>query len=338
MTHRGRAESASPSFSRRGGWPPRRAALARAAVGGAAGVRGRLQRRGAAGAGAHGDERARRGRARDAIGSRAGGVPRRPPGAHLPLVLGPRRPAHRPHPRPLADAVLRPRRRHRLRPHRLPDRRRARLDHPRAGAAARCSTRCASSGTRRRGPSRAGVDRLPGLLLPLPRHGDRDALRAGRAVDHRHHPPARRRPVLRRVLRPRRRRGARDPRARREALPAGRLELGAARRAAGRHGLAPGEGVHRLRLARLQRGDDPLRPRPRLADASRSSRRRGRRGRAPTTGDTFQGQEHLLFAPLFGHQYSHVWIDFRGIRDAYMRGKGIDYFENSRRATLAQRA
>jgi hypothetical protein len=53
---------------------------------------------------------------------------------------------------------------------------------------------------------------------------------------------------------------------------------------------------------------------------------------------TFQGQEHVGFAPLFGHQYSHVWIDFRGIRDAYMRGKGIDYFENSRRATLAQRA
>ena len=25
------------------------------------------------------------------------------------------------------------------------------------------------------------------------------------------------------------------------------------------------------------------------------------------------------FAPLFGHQYSHVWIDFRGIQDAYMR-------------------
>lgn len=52
----------------------------------------------------------------------------------------------------------------------------------------------------------------------------------------------------------------------------------------------------------------------------------------------FQGQEHLAFAPLFGHQYSHVWIDFRGIRDAYMRGRGIDYFENSRRATLSQRA
>lgn len=52
----------------------------------------------------------------------------------------------------------------------------------------------------------------------------------------------------------------------------------------------------------------------------------------------FYGQEHVNFAPLFGHQYSHVWIDFRGIRDEYMRRRGIDYFENSRRATLSQRA
>ena len=53
--------------------------------------------------------------------------------------------------------------------------------------------------------------------------------------------------------------------------------------------------------------------------------------------DRFQGQEFVQFAPLFGHQYSHLWVDFRGIQDAYMRGKGIDYFENSRRATLSQR-
>jgi len=53
---------------------------------------------------------------------------------------------------------------------------------------------------------------------------------------------------------------------------------------------------------------------------------------------TFEGQEHLLFAPLFGHQYSHVWIDFRGIQDEYMKAHGIDYFENSRRATLSQHA
>jgi hypothetical protein len=41
--------------------------------------------------------------------------------------------------------------------------------------------------------------------------------------------------------------------------------------------------------------------------------------------------------PLFIHQMSHVWIDFRGIRDAFMREHGSDYFENSRRATLVHR-
>jgi len=54
---------------------------------------------------------------------------------------------------------------------------------------------------------------------------------------------------------------------------------------------------------------------------------------------TYPGTEpHVGFEPLFGHQYSHVWIDFRGIQDPYIREKGIDYFENSRRATYAQRA
>jgi hypothetical protein len=46
---------------------------------------------------------------------------------------------------------------------------------------------------------------------------------------------------------------------------------------------------------------------------------------------------YLSFAPLFGHQYSHCWIDFRNLADAFMREKGVTYFENSRRATLAQR-
>lgn len=52
----------------------------------------------------------------------------------------------------------------------------------------------------------------------------------------------------------------------------------------------------------------------------------------------FMGYQHLSFAPLFGHQYSHLWIDFRGIQDSTMRALGIDYFENSRRAAYAQRA
>jgi hypothetical protein len=47
-------------------------------------------------------------------------------------------------------------------------------------------------------------------------------------------------------------------------------------------------------------------------------------------------ERYLGFPPLFGHQFSHVWIDFRDIRDVFMRDKGMDYFENSRRATWAQ--
>jgi len=48
------------------------------------------------------------------------------------------------------------------------------------------------------------------------------------------------------------------------------------------------------------------------------------------------GIGHLYAGPLFIHQLSHIWIDFRGIRDAYMRGRDCDYFENSRRATIVQ--
>jgi len=46
---------------------------------------------------------------------------------------------------------------------------------------------------------------------------------------------------------------------------------------------------------------------------------------------------HVVFPPMFGHQYSHMFIDFRGLTDEYMREKDIDYFENSRRATYVQR-
>jgi hypothetical protein len=48
------------------------------------------------------------------------------------------------------------------------------------------------------------------------------------------------------------------------------------------------------------------------------------------------GYDYLFAGPLFTHQLSHTWIDFRGIQDAFMREKGIDYFENSRRATYVQ--
>ena len=48
-------------------------------------------------------------------------------------------------------------------------------------------------------------------------------------------------------------------------------------------------------------------------------------------------RRHLGCAPLFTHQYSEMWIDFRGIQDELMREAGFDYFENSRRATYDNR-
>jgi hypothetical protein len=52
----------------------------------------------------------------------------------------------------------------------------------------------------------------------------------------------------------------------------------------------------------------------------------------------FYGIDYLHAGPLFIHQMPHCYVDFRGIRDAYMREHDSDYFENSRRATLIQRA
>lgn len=53
--------------------------------------------------------------------------------------------------------------------------------------------------------------------------------------------------------------------------------------------------------------------------------------------ENLYGYNFLYAGPLFIHQFSHAWIDFRGIRDAFMREKNCDYFENSRRATYVQR-
>jgi len=48
------------------------------------------------------------------------------------------------------------------------------------------------------------------------------------------------------------------------------------------------------------------------------------------------GYDLVYSGPLFTHQISHLWVDLRGLRDEYMRGKDSDYFENSRRATYVQ--
>ena len=49
------------------------------------------------------------------------------------------------------------------------------------------------------------------------------------------------------------------------------------------------------------------------------------------------GRDVLYAGPLFIHQFSHIWIDTRGIQDKFMAAKKTDYFENSRVATEIQR-
>ena len=53
--------------------------------------------------------------------------------------------------------------------------------------------------------------------------------------------------------------------------------------------------------------------------------------------ENLYGHDLLYAGPLFVHQFSHAWIDLRGLRDRFMREKRCDYFENSRRATYVQR-
>jgi hypothetical protein len=52
--------------------------------------------------------------------------------------------------------------------------------------------------------------------------------------------------------------------------------------------------------------------------------------------ETNYGQAYVFFPPLFTYEYSHCWIDYRHIADSYMNSHNSTYFENSRRAALAQ--
>jgi hypothetical protein len=59
-------------------------------------------------------------------------------------------------------------------------------------------------------------------------------------------------------------------------------------------------------------------------------------------GRTYQWENHggievLYSGPIFTHLFSHAWIDFRGIRDAFMREKKTDYFENTQRTIALHR-
>ena len=214
-----------------------------------------------------------------------------------------------------------------------PGRRRARLHHRARSPRRSLAADCASSGQ----PAGAGAGRhrLQGLLLPLPRHEDR-AGASGTASCRRIDSAFLLAGVLTAadLLRRRHAGRARDPHARRRALP--RASTGAGRRTA-----AP------TRHARLDAGDrlpaataGRATTRRCCSTCSASARRpiRCRRESYAAWASTYQwktiyGHELLYSGPLFTHQFSHVWIDFRGIQDAFMREHGIDYFENSRRAT-----
>jgi hypothetical protein len=49
------------------------------------------------------------------------------------------------------------------------------------------------------------------------------------------------------------------------------------------------------------------------------------------------GHDVLYAGPLFIHQFSHIWLDLRGVQDRYMAARKTDYFENSRIATHIHR-
>ncbi|HEX3673513.1 MAG TPA: glucoamylase family protein [Rhizomicrobium sp.] len=53
--------------------------------------------------------------------------------------------------------------------------------------------------------------------------------------------------------------------------------------------------------------------------------------------ENITGSDLLYSGPLFTHLFSHAWIDFRGIRDDFMREKRSDYFENTKAAIAVQR-
>jgi len=128
------------------------------------------------------------------------------------------------------------------------------------------------------------------------------------------------------------------PRSARWPTPSISAWTGTGRRRGARrqHGLAPGRRVHPHRLDRLQRGDDPVCPR--LGSPTMARFHRLEQWVSGYQWGTFRGQSYVQFGPLFGPRVLTRLIDFRGVQDAYMRGQGIDYFENSRRATYAHRA
>lgn len=56
----------------------------------------------------------------------------------------------------------------------------------------------------------------------------------------------------------------------------------------------------------------------------------------PTEWRSLDGQTFLAFGPQFANQYTAIWVDFKGIADPFMESHQSNYFQNGKRATLAQ--
>ena len=102
-----------------------------------------------------------------------------------------------------------------------------------------------------------------------------------------------------------------------------------------RHASAPawldtGNRFSALPLGRIQRIDDDVSDGTRLFRASPAA---GNLERVEGTTFEYAGLRYIgSFAPLFVHQYSQAWFDFRGKRDLH-----ADYFRNSVIATDVHR-
>ena len=182
----------------------------------------------------------------------------------------------------------------------------------------------------------AGRDRLQGVLLPLPRYARPGAVPGGRELSTIDTTFLLAGMLAAAAYFDRNNGRERNPGTRRGHVPPCRLAMGAERRRDGLAWLEAGEGFSEVSLGRLQRGAAALRARPRFADPP-AARRELRAWSATYRWKKLYGYEFLYAGPLFIHQLSHMWIDFRGIQDEFMRARGIDYFENSRRATYVHR-
>ncbi len=102
------------------------------------------------------------------------------------------------------------------------------------------------------------------------------------------------------------------------------------------HGWKPEIRISASALGHVQRRHDSLSARNRIADLSDLTSCHGMRCGAIVIATKVTAYFTTIGVPLFMHQYSHAWIDFRNRRET--KGDRIDYFQNSVAATLAHRA